>query len=216
MAVRRSSRTRPVLAVDEDERRPGRAREHGRRVEGDPQVQLGAAAGHGEALRRARARALDEVSAEARALAVHAGAVPLEKLERVGVEYGAADLIEQSEGCFVDLAATAVVEHVLHGWFGHDDSSGWGGGRGAGVLQPAHVRRHGVHEAVGACVEAGPRRYLRLAASLGGEAQVEGLDVGPAQVDEFHESAPGAAAGREKRPAAGRWPSGRRPARSLR
>ena len=71
----------------------------------------------------------------------------------------------------------------------------------AGHLGLPHVGRHGVDEAVRARVDAGLGRHLGLAAALGGEPGVERvddlahghaetLDVRPAQVDEFHESAP--------------------------
>ena len=128
---------RPLHAVGEDEGRAGGAGEHGRLAEPDVQVQLGAPARHHVARRRGRPRPLHECFADAGALAVHPGAVRLEKRERFRVEHGAADLVEQPEGRLVDLAAAAVVEHALH-WFGHVGSS-WCG-------KSSSVRPSGVAE----------------------------------------------------------------------
>ena len=96
---------RPVLTVHEDERRPGRAGQHRRRVEGDAQVQLGPAARDREAGGRRGPRLLDEALVDPHARPVDGRAVRGEEVARLVVEHVAADLAQQPKGGLVDLPA---------------------------------------------------------------------------------------------------------------
>ena len=83
-----------LLAAVEDEGRSKGPREHRRGVQSHAQVEVGAAAGHGVAGRYRRQSLCDELLAEAGPLTVDLCPVRLEQRERLGVEHGAADIVQ--------------------------------------------------------------------------------------------------------------------------
>ena len=102
-----------VVVAGQHEGRSGRAGQHGRRVQRHPQVQLRPAAGHGEARRRRGPGLLDEPLVQAHALAVDACAVSGQQATALGVQHGAADVVEQAERGLMDLTAAAFVQRAL-------------------------------------------------------------------------------------------------------